>query len=180
MKKILNSLSLHKILMLAFIVRLLWLLSVAAVGGTVVTEDGEGYLALGDNILNKGRYEIEGQPHHFRSPGYPLLVSVGGLLGGAFVLRKLAGEDRVEHVLTLQALMDLPEKMIHYAQDDVLHLPALRDHLSAKLKSQGRLSWLREECDVLCSRQALASSSSVPKSTIFPDFMLASSGRAIS
>jgi len=47
------------------------------------------------------------------------------------------------------AIRPLTPKMERYARDDVRHLKALVDRLSADLKSKGRLEWHQEWCDRL-------------------------------
>ncbi len=43
----------------------------------------------------------------------------------------------------------LPEEMVAYAAGDVSHLVALADILEEKLAALGRLSWVKEECEIL-------------------------------
>ena len=43
----------------------------------------------------------------------------------------------------------LSEKQLHYAANDVLYLLEIADKLHADLESQGRLSWFKDECDVI-------------------------------
>ena len=43
----------------------------------------------------------------------------------------------------------LSDAQLHYAAEDVLHLPALHALLEEKLRALGRLSWLHEDCERL-------------------------------
>ncbi|HVF35385.1 MAG TPA: HRDC domain-containing protein [Candidatus Saccharimonadia bacterium] len=43
----------------------------------------------------------------------------------------------------------LSENQLHYAEQDVLHMPALHDALVAKLEARGMLAWCLEDCDRL-------------------------------
>jgi ribonuclease D len=45
----------------------------------------------------------------------------------------------------------LPAEMIAYGADDVRYLLPLAEVLERELKARGRLEWVREECDLLCS-----------------------------
>jgi ribonuclease D len=52
----------------------------------------------------------------------------------------------------------LSEQQLHYAEQDVLHMPALHDALVAKLEARGMLAWCLEDCD----RIARASTEALP------------------
>lgn len=41
----------------------------------------------------------------------------------------------------------LSEQQLHYAEQDVVHMPALHDALVAKLEARGMLAWCLEDCD---------------------------------
>ena len=48
----------------------------------------------------------------------------------------------------------LSERQVEYAVQDVLHLPQLYEHFSARLEELGRLSWWQEECQRLLASAA--------------------------
>lgn len=43
----------------------------------------------------------------------------------------------------------LSEQQLHYAEQDVVHMPAIHDALVAKLEARGMLAWCVEDCDRL-------------------------------
>ncbi len=56
----------------------------------------------------------------------------------------------------------LPDDMVTYAAQDVIHLVPLAARFKEELKALGRLSWVREECELLTHVRALPSDEAEP------------------
>lgn len=74
--------------------------------------------------------------------GYPYPLSHGALVEQVLGVRLRKGET-----LTEWRSRPLTHDQIRYAFDDVRHLLAARKRLGEELERQGRMEWVREECD---------------------------------
>ncbi len=80
-------------------------------------------------------------------------------LGYPISLSRLTSEAIKVKLHKSQTLTDwrrrpLGEEQIHYAVEDVIHLPAIDRHLMRRLDALGRTDWLLEECEALCRTAA--------------------------
>jgi len=71
----------RKILIIAFVLRFSWFLIVALGEGQAWTQDSQGYAALAESLYDKGEFSQGGHPETFRTPGYPVFVVLGKVLG---------------------------------------------------------------------------------------------------
>jgi ribonuclease D len=107
-----------------------------------------------ETIVHAGRGELEFCLHATGSPPAGLLdVQIAaGLVGleypagaGTLVSRLLGKSSKKEETRTDWRRRPLSPRQIDYALEDIRHLPAMRDLLTARLEQLGRLSWLDEE-----------------------------------
>ncbi len=78
--------------------------------------------------------------------GYGLQIGLAPLLQGTLSLRLPKGAQLAEW-----SRRPLPEKQLAYAANDVLHLEALYQRLSRRLRDLDRVEWVETECRALCS-----------------------------
>ena len=110
-----------------------------------------------ETVVHAGRGELEF-----------CLRAVGSLPSGLFDVQIAAGLVGIEYPAAygslVRKLLDKPSskaetrtdwrrrplspRQIEYALDDIRHLPAIRDLLTARLERLGRVEWLREEMEV--------------------------------
>ncbi len=78
--------------------------------------------------------------------GHGLQIGLAPLLQGMLSLRLPKGAQLADW-----SRRPLPEKQLVYAANDVVHLEALFQRLSRRLREQGRAEWVETECRALCS-----------------------------
>ncbi len=117
-----------------------------------------------ETIVHAGSEDLALCWHHLGRPAARVLdlQIAGGFVGLGYPssLAKLAAQAIGVRLHKSQTLTDwrrrpLNEEQLHYASEDVIHLPALHRWIMARLTEAGRLAWAKEECDGAC-RAALA------------------------
>ncbi len=74
------------------------------------------------------------------------LIGIPKMGLGALTEHYLGVELPKTHQKSNWSKRPLPEKMLHYAAEDVLYLTDLRKKMEADLKSKGRMDWFRQRC----------------------------------
>jgi ribonuclease D len=90
--------------------------------------------------------------------GFGFSVSYAALVHTLLDRRVDKGETRSDWLQR-----PLTEAQIHYAAEDVRHLPAVAAALSRRLESLGRMEWLREDCARMVAQAAAPASDPQPQ-----------------
>jgi ribonuclease D len=107
-----------------------------------------------ETVVHAGRGELEFCLHSVgRAPAGLFDVQIAsGLVGieypagyGTLISKILGETPNKAETRTDWRQRPLSRRQIQYALDDIRHLPAIRDHLHARLTELGRLSWVEEE-----------------------------------